>query len=255
MKECYARAEQDKKELSKKLGKNIEYLFLPNPEYPEVCHNPEICPEPKYLLLCPEPGSPQEGIRTACFFPPFLHYCAYKYLCDEKFDYYITDLSKGAMEKGYVDKTKKERYPVWLSLFEKEWKLLDRPKIIAVGSTLYDGMMNGFKDCNGKKHKFGCVQSYIFHFTTGKGASRMKEEYENIKRIFPKLDSYRLEESELKKFANILKEHLNLERCNVDSDYYEFLIKDSLKSHYRDIVFPVYRYNFEQFIEKGNIIH
>jgi hypothetical protein len=181
MKECYARAERDKKELSKKLGKEIEYLFLPNPES-KICHNPEICPKPKYLFLGMEPGTP-DG-RT-CFFPLFLHYCAYKYLCGENFNYYITDLAKGAMQPEYANETKKERYPVWLPLFAKELNLLGKPEIIAIGKTMYDGMINGFEDCSGKKHKFGRVQNWIRHYSKGAAFIFMKKEYENKKKYFP----------------------------------------------------------------------
>lgn len=69
-----------------------------------------------------------------------LHFCAYKYLCNESMDYYITDISKGAMTSDDARKEKTQRYKRWRSLLQYEIELVSKnqqTRIVAIGRSGY----------------------------------------------------------------------------------------------------------------------
>jgi len=234
------RVDSDNQELKAKLNKPLVYMS-----------NPEICCNPKYLLLGMEPSNPREGAETVSFFPIFIHYCAYKYLCGEKFDYYITDLAK----RRAADKEKQEeRYSKWLPLFEEEWCLLGKPKIIVMSREVYKKIKYGFKDEKGKSHKFSNAEyicDYVYHYSS-RYPKYLTGEYNEYS---SKLATYKLDEGELEKFAKKLEEHLG-PKPEISSDYYKNNIKETLEDeHHRKTVFPVYRYDFEHVAKGERIPH
>ena len=64
-----------------------------------------------------------------------LHYCIRHYLCNDGSQYYITDLSKGAMKTKIANKERRKRYQDWYPLLQKELSLVAKntAKIIAIG--------------------------------------------------------------------------------------------------------------------------
>jgi hypothetical protein len=281
--ECEQRIKDDEKELLKKFNreiKTIEFKFL---------RDPEICPKPKYLLLAMEPlpkkGEEEEEVN---FFPLFLHYCAWKYLRDKNhegdFDYYITDLAKGTMsslklnenyitdiakkikekqekkkplediQKEIKEKIQKEikddRYLAWLPLFEKEWELLSKPKIIVISKELHDKLKSIF--CL----KFvSYICGYVKHYTRGGGAIHMDKEYKDIEKYaFPNLVSYKPNEEDLDKFKDKMKKHLDPKRYNTSNFFKNYGVDFALQKN-NETAFAVYRHNFEQLLKNGNIIH
>ncbi|MCL2261468.1 MAG: hypothetical protein FWC15_08970 [Fibromonadales bacterium] len=231
----------------------------------------KICCNPKYILVGIEPSSPQDGAETSprdgvetVSFPLFLHYCAWKYLCGEKFDYYITDFAKGAMPTAAAnDKdSQKARYPKWLPLFEQEWKLLGQPEIILMGKYFY-----GYRDEDNNKLRLGYRKdgklertlsscdirngNFIYHYTTDR-TTALKAEYDYISKKFGNLDGYKFKETELTNFKDELKKHLN-GKYKVCDRYYDNLLNESLKkTHWKDKVFPLYSYYFKLLSEKSH---
>ena len=234
---------KERVEKDKKLG--IDSVFLPIPE---------ICPNPKYLLLGMEPSTPEKDEKTRMnFFPIFLHYCAYKYLGEKGFNYYISDFAKGAMPPPDARRTENERYPEWLSLFEKEWKLLGEPEIIVMGKTMYDIIKIKF---NGKFSGVNKIRGYLYHYD-GRGPIYVRKDYDYIINKNPsELNSYNLKEAELREFAEKLKERLG-PRCILSPAGYEDLIEHSLKrpTERGGIIFPVYSYAFERVSKGEKILH
>lgn len=215
--------------------------------------NLEICSKPKYILLAREPSLPQKGAETVCFFPLHLHYCVWKWLCGGNFNYYITDLAKGAMLVDVARKTENERYPVWLPLFEEELNLLKPEKIIFIThSNATQGLLQNLEKL-GKSLKKPCTLNSLIHYSNRN--PQISKEYNHFKiekmGYLPAREAF---EAELRNFAKVLKEHLNQDRCNVADDYYETLINASLHATQRK-VFAVYRYCFEQLKLKGKIPH
>jgi len=219
----------------------INSVYLPNPE---------ICPNPDYLLLGMEPGEYREEAEVVTFSHISIHYCAYKYLCNNEFKYYITDLAKGAMSSKKAESTQTKRYSKWRPLFEKEWRLLGTlgtPKIIAMGPTVYNKIKSKFKGIKDKNGNPIC--DYVYHYTENyQNNTYLRAEYEKYK---SELDDYKLDETELREFAEKLKKHLGK---------YEATIDDSLNAtlnnvHRRDIVFPLYSYQFKQVADGKNIPH
>jgi len=215
--------------------------------------DPEICCKPKYLLLGMEPSSPQRGAETMSFFPLFLHYCAYKYLCGGTFDYYIADFAKGAIT-GNANDTKAIRYPRWLPLFEKEWRLLGKPKIIAMSKGLYDGLTNPTSMFCFSSVEHIC--GYVYHYSAGNAAIHLNREYEYVNNNLSSLASYRLDEKEFREFAeNKLTELLGPRLGVADWKYRDNVEKTLNGSHERERVFPLYGYQFEQVAKGGKIPH
>ena len=266
--DCKARVNKDNTE---KLYDNGTKNFIEKFKYEaEFLHNPEICHRPKYLLLGMEPSKPQEeeGAGEVSFFPLFLHYCAWKYLCGKEFHYYITDFAKGAMpvknakdKKEHIriaDESRNIRFPEWLQLVEREWKLLGKPEIILIGKYVYDWRDKINNKLKIKKSLSNCdirKGNFIYHYTTNRTA-QLKKEYDYIKeKMSINLDKYKFEEKELRDFLDILKKHLN-GKCAVKPEYYEKLIEDLLKkAHWKDKVFPLYCYDFEQLKSRELIPH
>lgn len=134
IKKCKQRIEIDLIEFG------IKSVFLPNPV---------ICIKPSFCLIGMEPSvnvggfeKVKENINRG--YKNFLHseqdfilhYCAYKFLCNGSYNYYITDLSKGAMLTKDAKINRIERYMKWLPLLQDELKLLGNPLTIAIGDTL-----------------------------------------------------------------------------------------------------------------------
>ena len=215
----------------------------------DFLYNLEICPKPKYLLLGMEPGKPEpeKGAGTTCFFPIFLHYCAYKYLCGGEFKYYISDLAKGAMDTKEANENREKRYLKWLPLFEREWKLLGKPEIIVMSKGLYDML-----DKNGYRRNLNIRDdNYILHYSP-LAASHLDKEYD--KYIQPQSHPHKFEEKELRDFADKLKQHLG-PGCDVTSAYYELEIKRANTPYRKEKVFPLYSYDFEQVVNGKKIPH
>lgn len=116
----------------------IQSIYLPNPLFTTA---------PKYCLVAMEPSL--GGMKPDLFknwvnrgFLNFLlsegdfilHYCAYTFLCNNSFDYQITDISKGAMNTELANRQRNERYLNWIEILKQELKDFNDPKLIAIGS-------------------------------------------------------------------------------------------------------------------------
>jgi len=215
----------------------------------EFLYNLEICPKPKYLLLGMEPSKPEpeKGEGTTCFFPIFLHYCAYKYLCGGEFKYYISDFAKGAMDTEDAKKNRTKRYKGWLPLFKREWELLGKPEIIVMSKGVYNML-----DKKGYRRNLNIRDdNYILHYSP-LAASHLDKEYD--KYIQPQSHPHKFEEKELRDFADKLKQHLG-PGCDVTSAYYELEIKRANTPYRKEKVFPLYSYDFEQVVNGKKIPH
>jgi hypothetical protein len=216
--------------------------------------NLEICPKPKYLFLCMEPSLPQKGAKEIYFSPLFLHYCAWKYLCGEKFNYYISNLAKGCMENQHASKSARVRWPEWIELFKMELKLLKPEKIILIGSEFHK-RIQAFPQIPEKLSS----ANYIAHYGRAH-ITRRNREYIGFKNMEDgdfKMDSPPKEADfakELRDFAKKLKEHINPERCKITDSYYEELINYSLSEIERKL-FVLYKYDFEHLKKTGKIPH
>jgi len=235
---CKKRVEADEKELQA-FNKGLKCGFM---------RNPEICPKPSYILLGMEPTISEKSLPTEeiCYFPLFLRYCIYKYLCKEKFDFYITDLAKGSMllkppvKDAVKRKIQNYRYEKWLSLFIKEeWVLLGKPKIIAIGKGVYNILRRANINCE-----------YVEHYSLRNDFSKLLEYY--------KID-YQPNETaiinEIKDFGAKFRNHLDTERHKQpDSDINFPLGEGRYKSHNMQVIF-VYKYYFEELLRTGKIPH
>jgi hypothetical protein len=116
----------------------ITSFYLPNPFFTNA---------PKWCLVAMEPslgGMTPEKFQSELNrgFLNFLwsegdfilHYCAFTFLCSQSFDYHITDISKGAMKTAVANSRRSERYDNWLALLKHELRLLNNPRLIAIGS-------------------------------------------------------------------------------------------------------------------------
>jgi len=236
---CKQRVKDDERELSQTFNKEIKCRLM---------RSPEICPKPSYILLGMEPTISEKVLapEEICYFPLFLRYCIYKYLCKEKFEFHITDLAKGSMllkppvEDAVKRKIQNYRYQKWLPLFIEEWELLGKPKIIAIGKGVYDILRRANID----------NIEYVEHYSLRNDFSKLLEHYQ--------ID-YQPNETtiinEIKDFWAKFGNHLNTERHNQsDSDINFPLGEGRYKSHNMQVIF-VYRYYFEQLLCTGKIPH
>jgi hypothetical protein len=133
---CEDRVPQDNEDFG------ITSFYLPNPFFTDA---------PKWCLVAMEPSlggmTPEEfQLQLDRGFLNFLwsegdfilHYCAFTFLCGQSFDYHITDISKGAMKTAVANSRRSERYGNWLALLKNELRLLNNPRLIAIGSSAGD---------------------------------------------------------------------------------------------------------------------
>ena len=129
---CRGQVRRDNKDLG------VDSAYLPNAI---LCSVPKVC----LVSLEPSMGNMTRmafeqmvdaGFRNFLKYEGdlILHYCAYKFLCDDSFDYHITDISKGAMKVRVAEKERELRYSRWLPILQKEIEALGNPMLIAVGT-------------------------------------------------------------------------------------------------------------------------
>jgi hypothetical protein len=137
----FNRAYEALEERMKVLAEADGDVFLPNPkpagpvEYVFVCMEPSLGrwarskAEANSKVLA---GSKNFLSSIEDF---ILHYSARNYLCGSAQNYYITDLSKGAMLVEHAGLKRTERYDLWYSLLIDELDLVstDTAVVIAVG--------------------------------------------------------------------------------------------------------------------------
>lgn len=139
-------------ELEKKFRSQVEQDKM-NPLYKLkdsfYIPNPYLCENPKYCIIALEPNlGALTFLKQIEFLSSFrnflLHYCAYHYLCADKYDYHFTDISKSAMESKDAngEGIRNEVYKNWFPLLKDELvvlssgKLANQPKIISIGVTV-----------------------------------------------------------------------------------------------------------------------
>lgn len=119
----------------------VRSVYLPNPLFTEkpkfvlVAMEPSVKMknfDPKVILANVEKGHKNFLASQEDF---ILHYCAYKFLCEEKFSYQITDIAKGAMRTEDARDTRRDRWSRWSPLLEKEIDLFKCNAIIAIGKS------------------------------------------------------------------------------------------------------------------------
>ncbi len=127
-----------------KMQYNEDIATLPKNSNRQFKPNPVISDKPDFCLIALEPSLPEMGDKTTkvnyidlLFMQSYnnliLQYCAYTYLCQNKFNYQITDICKTPLtQKEHT--FRKAIYPKWNELLRKELKYLNSPSIIAIGS-------------------------------------------------------------------------------------------------------------------------
>lgn len=116
--------------------------------------NPEPLGPVDYVFICMEPSltwarSPDEGrAKVEAGFRSFvwsiedfiLHFCIRRYLCEPTEQYYITDMSKGAMPVDRARIGRTQRWGRWYDLLVEEVNLVAKPRarVFAVGGKVYD---------------------------------------------------------------------------------------------------------------------
>ena len=230
------RIESDKSEFG------TDSVYLPNPE---ICLNPEFC------LIAMEPSVGKRGIEgtrkdVKQGFRNFLyseedfilHFCAYSYLCDNAFHYYITDVSKGAMRTLDANNTLREfRYQRWLPLLKDELSLLGNPKTIAIGHVLERQLNNlSFKP-----------DYTILHYSWS-NSRWIKKQYTEIADYFTKtgLDNI---EGEPRHFATVLMERIGY---TIEMRDQRLERRFHRLSNWKKALLVVYRHDFQR-IRNGTI--
>lgn len=161
---CEDRVAQDNKDFC------ITSFYLPNPFFTVA---PEWClaaMEPSLGGMTPEVFQSQLNRGFLNFLWSegdfILHYCAFTFLCREAFNYHITDISKGAMNTKVANSRRSERYGNWLTLLKHELRLLDNPRLIAIGSSAGDFL----------RRKNFAVDASIMHYSQNNSA-RFRDYY------------------------------------------------------------------------------
>ncbi len=141
-----------------KLAKKQGSVFLPNPIFTK---------RPKYILIAMEPSMRNSLSKMKEYINNggvnfmgkrediILHYCAYRFLCKNKFKYYITDLSKAPIKGKAASKNRFERYDKWFKILQDEIKFFKCKKLIAIGKTSVLKYL--------KQKKSNCP--YIYHYS------------------------------------------------------------------------------------------
>jgi len=134
-------------------------LIEVNGSYLEI---PILTLNPHYIFIAMEPStgsksSEQENEKSKnekmnfinSKYDLILHYCAYKYLCKNNFDYYITDIAKAPLlvKKANDDNIERiKRWNSWADILLTEldifgYKKENGAKIIAIGEKAYEFMI------------------------------------------------------------------------------------------------------------------
>ncbi len=105
-----------------------------------------------------------------------LHYCIRRYLCNDGSTYYITDLSKGAMNTKIADTEREERYQNWYPLLQKELSLVAKynTKLIAIGKSVEQFLSDNH-------HQPAPI--YLHHYSNQNGKSRKDYITDNHKEL------------------------------------------------------------------------
>ena len=107
----------------------------------------------------------EQGFRNFGSSPEddLLHYCIFKFLCERKSTYYLTDLAKGAMETTSPAAGNVDKYDLWYPLLEKELGLVAKSdaKVISIG-----GKVGAFL---ARKGLYGHAGSIPHYSTTASG--------------------------------------------------------------------------------------
>jgi len=235
VKDCITQVKTDKDDL-----KNNKIAYFPSAE---ICSKPDFCliaMEPplneKKLTINQIEKEVQDGHKI--FFPPIVSYCAFRYLCNGKYNFYITDLDKGA-KKINNDKL----WDNWLPLLKKELKLLGNPVTISLGKDLWREMCkNGLE-----------VKHWVYHYAMGRIACRRRKKYELIKKEFPREDmSFETlpKPEDIKKYTKELKEKFGAKFApsyytakQIENDLEEDFSKSDF-SEDEKILLAYYRYEF-----------
>lgn len=243
------RFESDKsnivQEISAKKNKNFDLTdFNANSSYKE---NPLLFNKPQYCFVALEPNygainSPKcmdnyhfiHSTRTL-----LIHYIGYK-LCNNKFEYHITDICKTPMDKKLRDLIRNELYSYkdkgkgvfsWYELLKKEVELLGNPKIIAIGTTVEKYLQN-IVDFP--------IHKTIIHYGT-QTSKYINKHYDENKLDLTIINKNTLKQ-ELLNFSKDLFKHLNINENEAkiylenifEKDFSDFFIKKYLV--YKDIL-------------------
>jgi hypothetical protein len=172
--------------------------------------NPILTKKPSFALIGMEPSTSRKGVESVrrdaeAGYKGFLrseedfilHYCAYTFLCKGRFQYMITDLSKGAMAKNDADKNREGRYRTWSTLLKQELAHFGNPIAIAIGIGNH-----------GQLNKLGFpVQHHVRHY------SKQNSKYFNTQA--PKdWEDDTAHTRELRDFAGTLLEHEAVDYTN-----------------------------------------
>jgi hypothetical protein len=233
---CKKRVLADNKEF------HIKSIFVPQPE---------TCRKPYYLIVGMEPmlqnfGKMKKEIKEEDYIG-FVHfgidYCAYKFLCDNKYKWQLVDFCKGAMTSKNAKIKSNERYKKWLPLLEEEWKLLGKPPIIVVGKKLY----NFIKSHLWNELKADVNLHYILH-TSGACNGHRQKEYDHFKLN----DNWFNEEAKSEMVLVIEKmfKPYQFNECRLKK-----MEKNLCKDIQRTTLLTLYKHNFQDLKKKGKIEH
>lgn len=249
IKQFYHRFLNDKDHIVKSIlydkKKNIELTEFDDNSIFKI--NPLLFNKPQYCFVALEPNygainSPKcldnyhfiHSTRTL-----LIHYIGYK-LCNNKFEYHITDICKTPMDKKLRDLIRNELYSYkdkgkgvfsWYELLKKEVELLGNPKIIAIGTTVEKYLQN-IVDFP--------IHKTIIHYGT-QTSKYINKHYDENKLDLTIINKNTLKQ-ELLNFSKDLFKHLNISENEAknylenifEKDFSDFFIKKYLV--YKDIL-------------------
>lgn len=122
------------------LCSDSKMIFLPNPVLTTNIGSIDYC------LIGMEPSTKgeihtqEESDHSRNFYASIedliLHYCAWRYLCKENFNYHITDLCKGEMLTKAASRGRSKRWEEWLPYLMEELRLLRSTRTVIIGKGL-----------------------------------------------------------------------------------------------------------------------
>jgi len=124
-----------------------------------------------------------------------LHYCIRRYLCHDGSTYYITDLSKGAMNTKIADIEREERYQNWYPLLQDELSIVAKEsrKLFAIGTRVKQFLESVHHQPS---------PTYLPHYANQNAAARIRYILDNDK----ELEFGQFKNSEAPKIQDILIE-------------------------------------------------
>ncbi|MEI6089395.1 MAG: hypothetical protein WCR42_02995 [bacterium] len=251
--------EKFKKQFKEDITKD-EIVFL---EHRKFYPNPVISLAPKYCLVALEPAlkssvGKEEGKKRfvdQLFMQSMnnliIQYCAYKYLCSESFDYQITDVCKVPLTTPERTTIRKKIYSKWENLFSDEIKILNNPKLIAIGYTTEKYLINFTNYSNDAIPHYSSNNNSLFNELLEKHGSNANDLKQSNNKEY--IDLYK----EIKEFAqnklvpqiNSNSKLLNRQVADINEELFNVIINKKVAQSHK-VRYFVYKKIFTEIAEK-----